>query len=96
MLEIIAIKGIVLAFSDSGNQHHPINSWLSIALTLTIAWMLAWSYLQIGWSLLIMTGIFISLFISTIKKERRPIITNITLALYLGWISTALVANESA
>ncbi|MBV35381.1 MAG: hypothetical protein CMP47_07970 [Rickettsiales bacterium] len=100
MLVVVAIKDIRLAFSENAEQKAQsgwsMNCWLTVAIALTIAWVIVWSYLQIGWSLVIMAGIFISLLLSVLRQSPRPVSANITLALYFGWISVALVANESA
>jgi hypothetical protein len=98
MLIVIAIKDLRLAFGGKEEEPKQIsfNTWLSLALVLTFVWVLVWSYLQIGWSLLVMAGIFVSLLLAIIDKQVRPVSANITLALYFGWISVALVANEAA
>ena len=101
MLVVIAIKDLRLAFGRKDEESVDekavsFNIWLSVALVLTFVWVLVWSYLLIGWSLLVMAGIFISLVLAIVDKQPRPVSANITLALYFGWISVALVANESA
>lgn len=96
MLVVIAIKDVRLAFAQDESGYESFNCWLTIALVLTVAWTIVWSYLQIGWSLVVMTGIFLSLLLAVLHKNPRPVSANITLALYFGWISVALVANESA
>lgn len=104
MLVVIAIKDIRQAFisadgnadDNSASKERSINCWLTVALVLTIAWTFLWSYLLIGWALLAMMLIFVSLLLAVMAQDKRPVSANITLALYLGWISVALVANESA
>jgi len=96
MLVVVAIKDVRLAFSRKEEGDYSYNCWLTLALILTVAWTIVWSYLLIGWSLVVMVGIFISLLLAVLDKRPRPVSANITLALYFGWISVALVANESA
>ncbi|GAA4360836.1 hypothetical protein [Kangiella marina] len=96
MLVVIAIKDIRLAFADSTDGEESFNCWLTVALVFTIAWTIVWSYLLIGWSLLVMAAIFVSLALAILRDKPRPVSANMTLALYFGWISVALVANESA
>ena len=96
MLVIIAIKDIREAFSDEQGNQSCFNCWLTTALALTVFWTITWSYLLVGWSLLIMAAIFVSLLLAVIRKQSRPVSANITLALFFGWISVALLANESA
>lgn len=104
MLVVIAIKDIRQAFASvddssddsEASKERSMNCWLTLALVFTIAWTFLWSYLLIGWSLLAMVLIFVSLLLAVMAQEKRPVSANITLGLYLGWISVALVANESA
>ncbi|WP_223670998.1 TspO/MBR family protein [Kangiella shandongensis] len=96
MLIIVAVKDLRGVFLNGTQTTLSFNAGLSLALVLTFIWVFVWSYLQIGWSLVVMTAIFVSLIWAVLSGKERPVSANITLALYLGWISVALVANEAA
>lgn len=96
MLVIVAVKDIRGVFFNGTQSTLSFNTGLSLALVLTFIWVLVWSYLQIGWSLVVMVAIFASLVWAVLSSKERPVSANIALALYFGWISVALVANEAA
>ncbi|AOE50939.1 tryptophan-rich sensory protein [Kangiella sediminilitoris] len=96
MLIIVAIKDIRAVFTEETTMTLNFNAGLSVAMVLTIAWVFVWSYILIGWSLVVMAAIFASLVWSVLSQSERPVSASITLSLFLGWISVALVANEAA
>ncbi len=81
-----------------------INSQFLITCILNMAWILAWHYLQIELSVLIMLlflGTLIHLFLKS-QSELHQLtlgqkwILNIPFMVYLGWISVATIANITA
>jgi hypothetical protein len=83
---------------------HKVGWWFILSCIANSLWVIAWLYDYIGLSVLIMSVIFVSLLKIVINiNEVRPksrlkhyLFVYLPFALYLGWISVALVANVSA
>lgn len=72
--------------------------WLfSISCLLNAVWIVAWHYQRIPASLLIMTGLLITLiFINMVIRELPFGIIKAAFGIYLGWICIAIIANVTA
>jgi hypothetical protein len=72
--------------------------WLTISNLLNSVWILAWHYLLIGYSLLLMLGILGALMISHLSVYRISHTDRIywirqIIDIYFGWITIATIAN---
>jgi hypothetical protein len=72
--------------------------WLfSISCLLNAVWIVAWHYQRIPVSLLIMTGLLITLiYINTVIRDQPFGIIKAAFGIYLGWICIAIIANVTA
>ena len=91
-------------FPDIKKYLHQITPWYWTTCILNICWILAWHYLQIFTSVVIMIGfllVLIQIFIYTrslskdIKVSHRFLLVA-PFTIYIGWISVATIANISA
>ncbi|HKK41588.1 MAG TPA: tryptophan-rich sensory protein, partial [Bacteroidales bacterium] len=73
-------------------------SWLfAITCVLNALWIVCWHYQKISLSLLVMTGILISLiYINMIIKGLPVGMIKAAFGVYLGWICIATIANVTA
>ncbi len=72
--------------------------WLfSISCLLNAVWIVAWHYQRIPVSLLIMTGLLITLiYINMVIRDLPFGIIKAAFGIYLGWICIAIIANVTA
>jgi len=66
-------------------------------------WILLWHYEKIGWSLLVMLGLFVVLLWLFLRLDRlklndawKKLAVFIPISVYLGWITVATIANVTA
>jgi hypothetical protein len=103
---------IGLTYYSIQRQQHPkafilierINTYFLLTCVLNMAWIVAWHYLQIELSVLIML-LFLSTLIQLFLKTRtlvldlnftQKFILQTPFIVYLGWISVATIANITA
>ncbi len=75
-----------------------------ISCLLNVGWLLAWHFLWIGFSVVLMALLLLTLIVVYLQvtgraKERTPayrLMVALPFRLYLGWISVATMANVSA
>lgn len=77
--------------------------WLFLATSAAnIGWILAWHYLQVGLSVVVMVALLVSLILLTRVLHARPLSKRdmgfllVPFSLYFGWITVATIANVSA
>lgn len=81
-----------------------IGIWFIVSCIANVAWIYSWLYSEIGWSLVCMFVILISLLVIVIKNRMElwdapvPIIFFLwwPFVIYSGWITVASIANVSA
>ncbi len=103
---------IGLTYYSIQRQHHPkafifierINTYFLLTCVFNMAWIVAWHYLQIELSVLIML-LFLSTLIQLFLKSKsmanelsltQRFILQTPFIVYLGWISVATIANITA
>lgn len=76
-------------------QNTSISGWFLASCIANFSWILAWHYLQIGLSVVIMLCILTTLFVMYYKLyyQNRHWIVKVPISIYLGWISVATIAN---
>jgi hypothetical protein len=81
-----------------------IGIWFAVSSVANIAWIFAWHYKQIAFSLILMLVILFSLILIVLRlRLNRKYSTGLeriavyhTFSIYLGWISVATIANVTA
>ena len=103
---------IGLTYYSIQRQHHPkafifierINTYFLLTCVFNMAWIVAWHYLQIELSVLIML-LFLSTLIQLFLKSKsmandlsltQRFVLQTPFIVYLGWISVATIANMTA
>lgn len=88
----------IIQFKGSGQAIIEKIGWLfSISCLLNAVWIVTWHYQRIPVSLLIMTGLLITLiYINLIIRDLPFGIIKAAFGIYLGWICIALIANVTA
>jgi len=102
---VFVVWSLVQAFNNKGNDGflQKIGPWFLISCLANASWILAWHYLQVGLSLVIMLTILLSLIAIYLRlgigKDRSSnsdrYIVHLPFSLYLGWITIATVANAT-
>lgn len=106
---LLAAFVVYQARGISGRRETPVVveqiGWLFvISCIANSAWVLAWLYDFTGLSVLIMTALLISLWLIILRTRmemdvipiKKIVLTWWPFAIYLGWISVALIANAAA
>lgn len=72
--------------------------WFVASCVLNIGWILAWHFLFVKLSLVVMLGLLYSLIkiYQTLYEQKRHWIVKLPFSVYLGWISVATIANMTA
>lgn len=78
-----------------------IGIWFFISCVANASWILAWHFLQIELSVLIMLGILVSLIMiyrrlqigQDADNSRELFLVHLPFSVYLGWITVATIAN---
>ena len=88
----------IIQFKGSDQVIIEKTGWLfSISCLLNAVWIVAWHYQRIPVSLLIMTGLLITLIYINMVIRPLPFgIIKAAFGIYLGWICIALIANVTA
>lgn len=88
----------VIQFKGSNQAIIEKTGWLfSISCLLNAVWIVAWHYQKIPVSLLIMTGLLITLiYINMVIRDLPFGIIKVAFGIYLGWICIAAIANVTA
>lgn len=102
-LLVFVVYSLVQAFNNKGNDGFllKIGPWFIVSCLANAAWILAWHYMYVGLSVLIMLTLLISLIAmylrlgigkqGTLSRDRY--LVHLPFSLYLGWITIATVAN---
>jgi hypothetical protein len=104
LLAVFSIYQLYLAFKggDRGNAIlSRIGIWFLISCAANIGWIFAWHYDMIGYSLLIMFVLLISLIILYLRLQvgknnadnAEKFMAYLPFSIYLGWITIATIAN---
>jgi hypothetical protein len=98
LIYLLILGLIILQFK---NDHSDILSqvgWLfAITCLFNALWIVAWHYELLPLSLVLMTGLLITLILLSFKFSDYPIsLVKATLGIYLGWICIATIANVTA
>jgi len=67
--------------------------WFIISCVLNMVWLVAWHYLKMELSLLIMIGLLVSVVIIWTTIPLSETFMKATFSVYAGWISVATIAN---
>lgn len=72
--------------------------WIfALSCLFNALWIVAWHYQKLGFSLLIMVGLLLSLiYINILIKDLPPGLIKAAFGVYLGWICIATIANVTA
>lgn len=89
---------------DQSSTLNKISYWFLISCICNSLWVVAWLYDFIGWSVVLMILLFISLMSIVLNlklslfSEKTPFYLFLALpfTLYVGWVSVALIANMAA
>lgn len=106
LLGIFAVYQITGLFSKDQKKLlyvEKISCLFFTSCILNAVWLLAWQYLRIGLSLIIMVLLLSNLILiykrlqdNAVKQERLGTLVQSTFSVYLGWITIATVANVCA
>lgn len=87
----------------SSQRHRILAPWIAASLLLNAAWILVVQADQLAWSLVVIVALLLVLIRTWILLLRTSAvgradrwITDVTMGLYLGWVSVATVANATA
>jgi len=88
----------ILQFTPYARQTAISAGWIfALSCVFNAAWILAWHYEKLPLSLLIMTGLLISLvFLNMQIKDQSMGLVKAAFGIYLGWICIATIANVTA
>ena len=98
---VIYQSGILDSGKRSDRLRQSIGPWFALNCLTNIAWLISWHNDEIGWSLIFMAWILITLIIinARIAKEDDSRLVRILVKpgfdLYFGWIIAASIANVS-
>lgn len=101
MLILFSLVYIYLQFRLK-KKHHKLLSLFILSNILNISWILAWHYLMILTSVLVMVGLLVTLILLYYETNKYnynlgyKIFVKGTVSIYLGWISIATIANITA
>jgi hypothetical protein len=110
LLAIFAIAQLWNFAKSSSEQEmvlERIGPWFIIASLANSVWILAWHYVQVPLSLIIMVALLVSLLVIYLRLEigstrinswtlKTRIIYGWPFSVYLGWITVATIANVTA
>lgn len=98
---ILQAKGLLSAASAPAYVSK-IGGWFFLSCLANASWILAWHYLLVPVSVLLMLGILISLIMIYLRldinyfRSEIPLFVRLSFSVYLGWITVATVANVTA
>lgn len=101
MLILFSLVYIYLQFRLK-KKHHKLLSLFILSNILNISWILAWHYLMVLTSVLVMIGLLVTLILLYYETNKYnynlgyKIFVKGTVSIYLGWISIATIANITA
>ena len=108
MLIGFVIFSFAIAFGAADQASSVVMSKISLPFQITCflnaAWILAWHYLQLGMSIVIMIGLLVFLIKIFLRLQNGPAPSKTSYVfwlhqpfiVYLGWISVATIANITA
>lgn len=98
LIYLLIIIYCVLQFTRSDRETISEISWLfGLSCVLNILWILFWHYGKLPLSLLVMTGLLVTLITINVSIRNLPSgIIKATFGIYLGWICIATIANVTA
>lgn len=101
LLAILVTFNVIQAFKKKNDSIKSINIYMAINFILNIIWILTWHYRLITLSLVVMLGIFYSLYkldndTKELKTSSFKTVYSLAIGVYFGWISVALIANITA
>ncbi len=98
IIYLLIIIYCVVQFTGSDKEAIINISWLfGLSCILNILWILFWHYGRLPLSLLVMTGLLVTLVAINISIRDLPSgIIKATFGIYLGWICIAMIANVTA
>jgi len=98
IIYLLIIIYCVVQFTGSDKEAIINISWLfGLSCILNILWILFWHYGRLPLSLLVMTGLLVTLVAINISIRDLPSgIIKATFGIYLGWICLAMIANVTA
>jgi hypothetical protein len=88
----------VIQFRSANQSVNETIGWLfSISCLLNALWIITWHYQKLPLSLLVMTGLLVSLIYINLMIRDLPFgIIKASFGIYLGWICIATIANVTA
>ena len=84
--------------NQSRYQSHGVGLWFIISCLGNVLWILAWHYMQVELSIILMLLILVSLInaYKSLSPSKSRWIEVVPFSIYLGWISVATIANATA
>jgi len=67
--------------------------WFAVSSLFNMLWLVTWHYDWIGWSVVVMLGLLVSLIFAYLSIPTTELLIKAAFSLYLGWISVATIAN---
>lgn len=105
IIYLLLITSIVVMIVKKDNPYYQraideISTLFKVSCVLNIAWIIAFSYLQITLSTVFILGFVVTLSIISLRlkkiQKRKRILLPLTFGLYTGWLFIATVVNFSA
>jgi len=69
--------------------------WFIISCILNMVWLVAWHYLKMEFSMIVMLGLLVSVLVIWTKVPTSELLFKTTFSIYAGWISIATIANAT-
>lgn len=102
LLFTISQIGFIKKLSLSDSLIKTIGPWFIISSVFNSAWILFWHYYKIGFALLCILGLLLSLAVifvrlsNSLLNTKESICTKLPFSVYFSWISIAVIANAAA
>jgi hypothetical protein len=94
LLAVYCVLQFMPEYKDVASK---INGLFILSCVFNMLWIFAWHYQKLPWSLLLMTGLLVSLiFINLQLREVSMGWVKAAFGIYLGWICIATIANVTA
>jgi hypothetical protein len=98
VIYLLLIAYCVIQFTGSNQSVISDIGWLfGISCVMNVLWILCWHYGLLPLSLLVMTGLLVTLIMINLRITNLPFgIIKASFGIYLGWICIATIANVTA
>ncbi|MCC5938109.1 MAG: tryptophan-rich sensory protein [Lunatimonas sp.] len=101
LLGFLAFQWVAYLRNDANNSLQPCGIWFLLSNIFNCTWIFLWVNLALGWSVLVIFGLLISLIAMLIQLEsysfstawRNRMFIHLPIGVYLGWIILATTLN---